>query len=134
MSVTCVLLEVLPLALGRSVTSLVAPLCAAVLGWGLLSQYPSLDTVSHLSLCRVWGQGEGSGTSSFGHCCQFSANKVGLDVTGSGRECQFEVKFRFLVFPLSILLAAEVSRVSLHVRPSFFLFLLESVMLAIRHQ
>lgn len=36
-SVTCVLLEVLLLALGRSVTLLVAPLCAAVLGWGLLA-------------------------------------------------------------------------------------------------
>uniref|UniRef100_A0A803VWX6 RFX-type winged-helix domain-containing protein n=1 Tax=Ficedula albicollis TaxID=59894 RepID=A0A803VWX6_FICAL len=39
-------------------------------------------------------------------------------MTGSGREPQFEVKFRFLVSPLSILLTVEVSQVSLHVGPS----------------
>lgn len=37
-SVTCVLLEVFLLALGRSVTSLVAPFCAAVVEWGLLAR------------------------------------------------------------------------------------------------
>lgn len=94
-SVTCVLLEVFLLALGSSVPSLVAPFCAAAVGWGLLariietsvlSQHPSLDIVSHQSLHRVWGQAGGSGTSFFGCCCQFCANKVGLDMTGSGRE------------------------------------------------
>lgn len=55
-------------------------------------------------------------------------------MTGSGREPQLKVKFRFLVSPLSILLTAEVSQVSLHVGPSYFLFLLENVTLAVRHQ
>lgn len=42
-----------------------------------------------------------------------------LDRTGASRESRFEVKFRFLVSPLSILLIAEVnSQVSLAVDPT----------------
>lgn len=100
----------------------------------MLSQHPFLDAVSHQSLCRAWAQGEARGPSSFGCSCQFCANKVGLNMTGSGREPQFEVRSRFLVSLLSILLIAELSQVSLHVDPSSFLFLLENVTLAVRHR